>query len=319
MMIGAGDLVVVVDEATTRSIRRSEPHCRHPVVLRIAGRTCAVHFDEASIARRFALRYADLAAPGAVASDHAFAARDFRLGPIFWSRHGPVYRWPYGALAEEVVVFLADAVAMTAFFNERRDGVFSIHAAAVGIGDAAAAIVGETNAGKTTTTVACGRIGLALYSDERCLLDADGLVHPFPRTINVRAAGSALLMRDDVAGGDPVGELLCARGAADWNDVRFNELFASWAHPQPAPLRAVFLLDGAGAQARVRPATSAAAINAVARWTFGAGRGLERFARLHAAFRGAACFHLELGSPDASARAVRDALLAAVDGLGCSA
>ena len=318
MLIGAEELVAV-ERGAAGVVRDAAAHVRHSVVLRIAGTACAVHFDDAPAARRFAARYADLTIAGAVPRHHAFALRDPVLGPLFWSDGGPVFRWPHGDLAEHVVAFLADAVALTAFFNERADGVLSLHAATVGIPGAAAAIVGDSDVGKTTTAIACGRIGLRLFSDERCVLDGAAVVHPFPRALNVREPGRALLLRDRVAGPDPVGERLRAHGPGAWTDVRFGELFAPWALPEPAPLRAVFVLAGAGPRVRLDPATTAAAVKAASRWAHGAGRGLDKLARLHDLFGRAVCYRLELGSPDASAHAIRAALTAASGGLGRSA
>ena len=309
-MLISADSLVELEGIAADSVRKTEPRCVHSVVLRIAGLACAVHFDEATIARRFAARYRDLTVPGADATHHAYVAHDWR-GRLFWSRNGPVFVWPFGDVEERAVVFLADAVALTAFFNARTDGVLSAHAAAVGVPGAAGAVVGDTNAGKTTTTIACGRTGLALYSDERCVIDAEGTVHPFPRAINVRAPGRALLLKDMIAGDDPVGRRLRSRGNSEWSDVRFNELFDAWAPPAPAPLRAVFLLAGSSATVRLRPATTGAAIKAAVRWTHGAGGGLDRVVRLYSLFSRVKCLHLELGSPDASARAIRETLLTA--------
>ena len=318
MLISAEDLVAVERGAST-VVADPAMHVRESIVLDVAGVPCAVHFDDARSARIFAARYADLAVSGRSALLHAFAMRDPALGPLFWSLGGPVFRWPHGELSASTVAFLADAVALTAFFNERSDGVISLHAAAVGLSGAAAAIIADSNAGKTTTAIACGRLGLRLYSDERCVIDLGGTVHPFPRSLNVRASGLALLAREGIEGDDAVGERLRVHGSGDWNDVHFSELFSSWSAPEPALLRAVFVLSGAGARVRLEPASTTTAVKAAARWTFGAGFGLDRVARLHALFGRVACYRLELGSPGASARAICDALTEASKGLGRSA
>ncbi len=319
MLAGAEDLVAV-ERGQVPALRDAASRARRSLALGIAGRSLVVHFDDDAAGACFAARYADLALSGVpLVAQHAFAFRHAAAGPLFWSQDGPAFRWPHGELDADAVAFFADAVALTEFFERHGDGAVSLHAAAVGIAGAAAALVGDTTAGKTTTALACARIGLRLYSDERCVLGRDGAVHPFPRALNVREAGRALLLRDRVTGPDPLGERLRARASGPWSDVRFGELVPDWVLPEPAPLRAVFVLAGAGERVRLEPASRLAAVRAAARWARGAGTGLDKVARLHELFAGAACHRLELGSPDASARAIRAALLSARDELERSA
>ena len=100
--------------------------------------------------------------------------------------------------------FLADAFALTEFLRERDDGIVSLHAATVGLPGGVAAIIGDSNVGKTTTAVACARAGMDLYSDERCLIDQRSMIYSFPRAINVRATGLQLLVADEFRGNDPI-------------------------------------------------------------------------------------------------------------------
>ena len=307
MLIGAEDLVRV-DAATATIVRHAPQYVRESVVLSIAGCVSAVHFDDVEVARRFRSRYVDLVSRAEEIEQNAFAMSDPLLGPLFWSERGAVFRWPHGPLPPHATAFLADAVAMTAFFNERDDGIVSLHAATVAIPGAAATIIGDSNVGKTTTAIACARAGLRLYGDERCVIDTRSLVHPFARSINVRAAGRRLLLRDAIAGPDPIGERLRAHGDDDWNDVRLGELLGGWIAPPPEPLRAVFLISGTAREPGLESTTASRAAKAAPRWAQGAGRGIDKVARLVDLFSGTACYRLELGTPDASARAIAAAL-----------
>ena len=305
MTVGAADLVAI-DRAASAIVADPAGRIRATVTIRVAGTPCAVHFDDDAVAERFAAKYADLACAER-AVNNAFALRDPVLGPLFWSDGGPVMRWPRGDLDAATTAFFADAAALTAFFHERSDGIVSFHAAAVGAAGVAAAIVGDTNVGKTTTTLACGRIGLHLYSDERCVVDRNAVVHAFPRAVTVRSDGGARLLRD-AGGSDGLAARLRARGPDAWSDVRFAELFPTWSQPASAPLRAIFVLSGVAAQPSLTPVPRSTAVRAAARFAHGAGTGLDRLALLHERFRGVACYRLILGSPDASAHAVRTAI-----------
>jgi hypothetical protein len=68
------------------------------------------------------------------------------------------------------------------------DRVF-VHAGAVGHEGRAILIPGHSFSGKTTLTAALVRAGADYYSDEFAVLDRDGLVHPFPKTLSLRPDG----------------------------------------------------------------------------------------------------------------------------------
>jgi hypothetical protein len=308
VLSGADDLERLDSSAAPEDC---ESRITRSVCLTIAGAPCAVHFEDPAAGAAFAARYADLEDAAGAPQHEAFAVVDPVRGPLFWSRNGTVFRWPHGVLPPEAAAFFADAVAMTAFFAERTDGVASLHAAAIGTAGAAAAIIGDSNAGKTTTALACARIGMQIYSDERCVVDRETYVHPFARAVNVRAPGRRLLLGDRVPGRDPLGARLRTHGEAAWNDVRFAQLFDGWTQPPPRPLRAVFVLAGAGNEPELERVPAIVAAKTAARWTIGAGAGLDKIARLLELLRGAACYRLVLGSPDASARTIARTLEAA--------
>lgn len=65
------------------------------------------------------------------------------------------------------------------------DHVF-IHAGVVGVEDRAIVLPGRSFAGKTTLVAALVKAGAEYWSDEYAVLDADGLVHPYPKPLSVR-------------------------------------------------------------------------------------------------------------------------------------
>jgi hypothetical protein len=64
-----------------------------------------------------------------------------------------------------------------------------IHAGAVGYEGRAIIIPGPSFTGKTTLTAALVRAGALYYSDEFAVLDRDGMVNPFAKTLSLRPEG----------------------------------------------------------------------------------------------------------------------------------
>ena len=304
MLIGAEDLVRV-DADRAAVVAQPLLFCRESVVIDIAGVVCAVHFDSAQAAAIFAGRYTDLRRSGIAPERHAFVMHDPLLGWLFWSEGSPAFRWPHGDLPAHAVAFLADAVALTAFFQERPDGMVSLHAASVGLPNGIAAIIGDSNAGKTTTAIACARAEMDLFSDERTLVDERSYVHAFPRAINLRKAGLRLLNAERIRGADPIGARLRAHADDDWNDVRISDLIPAQRVIDARPLRAVFVLGGHARAPAAEIVPAAVAVRAAARWAQGAGSGLDKVARLLHIFGSIPCYRIALGTPDESARLLR--------------
>jgi hypothetical protein len=69
------------------------------------------------------------------------------------------------------------------------DYVF-VHAGVVGVGERAIVLPGRSFAGKTTLVAALVQAGAEYWSDEYAVLDADGLVHPYPKPLSVRTDGT---------------------------------------------------------------------------------------------------------------------------------
>jgi hypothetical protein len=61
-----------------------------------------------------------------------------------------------------------------------------VHAGVVGVEDRAIVLPGRSFAGKTTLVGALVKAGAEYWSDEYAVLDADGLVHPYPKPLSVR-------------------------------------------------------------------------------------------------------------------------------------
>jgi hypothetical protein len=65
------------------------------------------------------------------------------------------------------------------------DHVF-VHAGVVGVEERAIVLPGRSFAGKTTLVAALVQAGAEYWSDEYAVLDADGLVHPYPKPLSMR-------------------------------------------------------------------------------------------------------------------------------------
>jgi hypothetical protein len=61
-----------------------------------------------------------------------------------------------------------------------------VHAGVVGYRGRAVVIPGRSFTGKTTLVTELVRAGASYYSDEYAVLDADGLVHPYPKPLSIR-------------------------------------------------------------------------------------------------------------------------------------
>ncbi|MBD2663363.1 hypothetical protein B6N60_03241 [Richelia sinica FACHB-800] len=66
-----------------------------------------------------------------------------------------------------------------------KDWLF-VHAGVVGWRGKAIVIPGRSFSGKTTLVAALVKAGASYYSDEYAVLDANGLVHPYPRRLSIR-------------------------------------------------------------------------------------------------------------------------------------
>ncbi len=134
-----------------------------------------------------------------------------------------------------------------------------IHAAVAGWNDRAILVPGRSMTGKSTLVHALVRAGATYYSDEYAVLDAEGLVLPYPRPIELRVGGKRRIVKVEPAGTEPL-----RIGAIFKTSFRDGASFRP--RRQPAGRGALALIDNAIA-ARTRPAavlaaTSKAAANA---------------------------------------------------------
>lgn len=272
------------------------------VRIAFAGTTLSVHFAEAAAADIFRRTYRRMQTPSpADAQTWCAPTSD---GYAFVRSDGTTMLWRGEPLRPHVVAFFVDAVAVGGFFATATH-LLSIHASAFAWGDGMALVAGCSTAGKSTTTVALARRGVRIASDERCCV-RDGIVIPFPRSLNLRAGGLALLAADRVPGADPAGTRLRALAAAgeEAKAISLADLALSDALPAPAPLRAAFFIVGVAETVGIEriSASDAAALLSPAIQT--GARGLDRAVLVHRAIAHAACYRVMLGTPDATAAAI---------------
>jgi hypothetical protein len=73
-----------------------------------------------------------------------------------------------------------------------------VHAGVVGWRGRAIVVPGRSFTGKTTLVAELVRAGATYYSDDYAVFDADGQVHPFPRSLSVRENGGHVQQRRSV-------------------------------------------------------------------------------------------------------------------------
>jgi len=294
----------LIDIELSESARRALlGRALHAVTLDWFGKRITVRFDEAAAAASFRKRYTaflSCESPGIVVC--AVRSGNEAGEPIFFTEPGGACRYP-AVLQPDVVAFLADAVTHRAFFDVN-PALMSFHAAAVRIGDRAAAISAASTGGKSTTALACARRGMALYTDERCVL-IDGRVHAFPRAINIRSGGMDLLLAHDVPCDGGIGKRLQPHGGAHWESASFEEIFGGRAFPEPAKLETIFFIEGRADEPCVVPLPIDDAIVRLLTAGFsGPTCGMDRVVAATALYQQTRVYGLTLGSPDESAQLI---------------
>ncbi|MDE3162280.1 MAG: hypothetical protein KGL64_03380 [Acidobacteriota bacterium] len=99
--------------------------------------------------------------------------------------------------AEGGRVFAPSAMQMLQFLIRALDdtvirclrGWFAVHAGTVAWRGRALLIPGMSHAGKSSLVAALLRRGATYYSDEYAMIDAEGMVHPYPRPVLLRNGG----------------------------------------------------------------------------------------------------------------------------------
>jgi hypothetical protein len=198
------------------------------------------------------------------------------------------------------MAFLADAVTNRAFFDVTPE-LLSFHAAALRVGEAAAAISALSTGGKSTTAIACARRGMGLYSDERCVL-RDGRVQAFPRAVNIRQGGLELLSSEDVHDDEGIGLRLRAHLNDDWISASFAELIGDRPRSAPAKLEAIFFIVARKTIPSVKlMPLGEAIVRLLSAGLCGPKPGLDRVAAAAALCRQSRAYELTIGTPDDTA------------------
>jgi hypothetical protein len=124
-----------------------------------------------------------------------------------------------------------------------------IHAGVVAEGDRAIVMPGLSFSGKTTLVQALVQAGAIYFSDEFAVLDANGLVHPYPKPLSVRAHQAPTVeypveQLGGVAGAEPlpVGTMIAThyRPGGEWNPRELSRgagILAMLEHAVPAQSR----------------------------------------------------------------------------------
>jgi len=279
----------------------------HEVAIAVGRSTISVRFSRASAAAGFAERFGDMLGhrpPNVVVYAVALDGEAY-----FWVSPDRVRRWSEDS-SDELLVFFADNVAMYEYLTTSMD--VGIHAAVITKGPHVVALVGDSTAGKTTTALAAARIGFALYSDERCILQ-DGRVVPFLRAVTVREGGrSALVSAAASACALDAGlRELPERGDSS---IRPRRVLGEQAGGPPRPLGAVFILEGRGTIPAINACSLYAGLPALLRSMVSRDTGMERAARALVEFRDVPLYRLRLGTPHATAYAIERMLDEAIPG-----
>jgi len=274
-----------------------ERHCVYTAHCEMAGVVMELCTDMPDVAHLFGLRYGDHAPTHE--PDFRYYVATVRGGYAFWCSHAPSWRWSQGPLPPDAIVFLLDTVAIAALlrYDER---LAAMQAAAIEYSGVAAAIAGNSAAGKTATLLACARRGMRVYSDERTLI-CENVVHPFLRRSSVRAGGARLLISDNERDRSPESSRVIPQ-------LSLKTCFGEKAIATPRALRALFVLTGTGHCAALEAIDTAAALPAVSRWFDTRGDMVDRVARAIVTLRHVKCYRLTLGTPDESAAAIAYAL-----------
>jgi len=267
----------------------------------VLGRRVTVRFDEAECAEAFGARYRDVQSPGLPAAE-VIVARGAGGRTFFAVEGGEAFVWPEPPLGIGATAFVADVVATHALFSAI-PGAFAFHAASLAYRGGAFAILGASEAGKSTTALACVEAGgCALFSDERCVVK-DGVVHPFARGLNVRT-GALGIFAGELPPSSGLRARIAARPPGEWRDARFDEVFGPDATAaRPLPLRAIFAIAGRADAPAIRRVDAAMLLPAASSCAKRPA-GLAGIAAILALLRGVACYELVLGSPCATARAL---------------
>ncbi|HJU56163.1 MAG TPA: hypothetical protein VJ715_16390 [Pyrinomonadaceae bacterium] len=171
-------------------------------------------------------------------------------------------------LEEALALFESDLHLHVA--TEARRRIF-VHAGVVGWKGRALVIPGRSRSGKTTLVAELVKAGAVYYSDEYAVLDERGRVHPYPRPLQIRTAGTGEQRRHSVetlggrAGSGPLPVALVVasryRPEAKWRPRRLSagqgvlELLAQTVSARNQPEKAFATLEQVATRALILKGT----------------------------------------------------------------
>ncbi len=124
---------------------------------------------------------------------------------------------------------------------QRLTGLHAIHAGAVLIGDKALVLPGSSHSGKSSLVAELLRRGAVCLSDEYALIDAQGLVHAYPRTLLLRDGAVAQI---PVAPRELDATVATTPARVGWILALRYDRAASWSiHPEPQSAALLTLLQ----------------------------------------------------------------------------
>jgi hypothetical protein len=167
---------------------------------------------------------------------------------------GELFRWT----RKETAIDVIDAAIRSRVAVLAPDHVF-IHAGVVAHEGRALLLPGRSLAGKTTLVAALVSQGAGYLSDEFAVLDADGLVHPYPKPLSVRVKPGSLRQRDTPV--ESFGGVAADRAfPAEIIAVTRYERGAEWRPARRSPANGALALLSNAVPARERPAQTLAAV-----------------------------------------------------------
>ena len=165
--------------------------------------------------------------PGSRPCESVPEEHEFKLS----TRDGVNYRVEHpgeslpGSSDLDVALEVLDAEVRAFIARQAPEHIF-VHAGVVALDGRAIVMPGPTFSGKTTLVAEFVRAGALYYSDDLAVLDSEGLVHPYPKPLSIRARDFSQTNHDIAslggsagAGGIPVGVAVFSqyRPGASWD------------------------------------------------------------------------------------------------------
>ncbi len=191
-------------------------------------------------------------------------------------------------------------------------GRISIHSAAIATAHGILVVAGASGRGKSTLALGLAQRGYGLLSDELAIIEPDGTVLPYPRSVHVRPDTLELIPALGFLADRP---RLTLGGGSEWA-LTPAELRDRWGGMAPVagPLAAILLLEGVpgAADPSVTPVSPAIAALELARSSWAASIAFgTTLARLANAASSVPCARLHSGPLDRTLDIVTDWLAAA--------